>query len=205
MGVIMKVSEIAGTIGTKAKNFINWADKIEVNVSIKNRNSTSTKHPDDSFAKEESITGKQKMSNNVVEEPLSKKKQSGSAKEVVEIEKIVEVPVKPKANLENKPWLKLSEDCVALIDEFDSIKSKSKSNDVISLMEHSVDRLLEIIERCGATRIEENETEFDIARHKAYPPAKVSQGTKIEGVLSPGLAVENRILRRAIVEVGQKN
>ncbi len=93
----------------------------------------------------------------------------------------------------------LLEDCVALMVELDAMAPQLDPS-ARALSEHVSARLFEIMERNGVERIE-GTGGFDIARHQAWPPSKVRQGTVILGTVEPGLAMGPRILKRARVKV----
>ncbi len=105
----------------------------------------------------------------------------------------------PATNLDNPPWLTLVEDNTALLNELDEMLSQLDPA-ARPLAEHVKTRLQEILERSGVARIE-NETNFDIARHQAWPPVRAPQGAPIAATIEPGLAVGPRVFRRARVRL----
>ena len=66
--------------------------------------------------------------------------------------------------------------------------------------DHVIGRLEATFDRLGLERIE-NEEAFDIGRHKADIQRHVAQGTQIKATVRPGFIVEQRVVRRATVEV----
>jgi hypothetical protein len=101
--------------------------------------------------------------------------------------------------LDNRPWLALVEECVALFDELDR-HAAAFDPPRREVAEHVTCRLREILERCGVEPVD-GDTTFDRNRHQpdggAAPPA-----APIAEVLSPGFAVGRRVLRRARVRLG---
>ena len=111
---------------------------------------------------------------------------------------VVRTPLAEKS-LDNGPWFKLMEDSAALLGEVDdSIVRMQEEQKPFAC--HIQDRLFEILERNGAKEIAEMSV-FDISRHKAVPAGRVPAGTPIVEVVQPGLAIEEKVIRRAWVKV----
>ncbi len=111
-------------------------------------------------------------------------------------------PVEPPPSLDDRAWLKLVEECVALFDEMDrhlaDFDPKRRE-----LAEHVLFRLRELLERSGIEVIAQEEP-FDRHRHQAVaPPGGHPQRMAVAEVLSPGFAVRQRVLRRARVRLTQ--
>ena len=96
-------------------------------------------------------------------------------------------------------WTALVEDCAALMVELDEM-SPNLEPSALALSRHVRARLLEIMDRGGVSRIE-GEKSFDVGRHQAWPPARFSQGTAIAETIEPGVAIGQRVLKRAKVRV----
>lgn len=111
-----------------------------------------------------------------------------------------EEPVSSKADLENGPWIGLVEDCVALIGEFDRHKI-SFDPQCQEIVDHTVLRLEEVLVR-SRVEIISDEVDFDRNRHKPDAEDSSTDGTIIE-TISPGFAVEQRVLRRARVRLSR--
>jgi hypothetical protein len=102
--------------------------------------------------------------------------------------------------LENKPWLKLIEECVDLYDELDRLQPSLEAA-AQELVDHCRCRVLEILERSGVSIFAEDAT-FDRSRHQAdVTQERPREGTPIEATLSPGFAVGRRVFRRARVKL----
>lgn len=108
-------------------------------------------------------------------------------------------PEPPQANLANGPYRKLVEDCADLLEEYEQMLPRMNET-VRPFAENVVDRLQEILERNGVASIED-ETSYDIIRHKVEPVKNVPQGAPILETLTPGLALQEKVLRRAKVRV----
>ena len=105
--------------------------------------------------------------------------------------------------LNNKAWIKLTQECVTLFDELDR-KSTSMDPRRQELAGYVCSQLEEILERCGVTIISGDST-FDDRRHRPYPAvSRVAAGTAIAETLSPGFVVGPRVLRRARVRLAEE-
>lgn len=105
--------------------------------------------------------------------------------------------------LENRPWLKLVEESVALFDELDRhrVDFDAPRQEVA---DHVICRLHEILERCGVEPISGGGP-FDRNRHQPDGATRVPPGATVTQTLSPGFRVGKRILRRARVQVDNPN
>ena len=102
--------------------------------------------------------------------------------------------------LRNRPWLKLVEECVQLINELDDQQEKLDPPRR-DLVDHMICSLQEILERVGVQTITD-EPVFDRSRHQpARSGSHAEPGLPIVETLSPGFAVGTRILRRARVQI----
>jgi hypothetical protein len=99
--------------------------------------------------------------------------------------------------LDNRPWLKLVEESVALFDELDRHRVDFDPPR-LEVADHVVCRLQEILERCGVEPIS-GLGAFDRNRHQPEGAARVLPGATVTKTLSPGFRVGKRILRRARV------
>jgi hypothetical protein len=111
-------------------------------------------------------------------------------------------PVPLDDPLNNKPLMKLVEECVSVFDEIDRIRPSLEpaSRDIA---EHLGCRIQEILERSGVAIIE-GELNFDHHRHHTESTAGSStDGATIEETESPGFAVGRRVFRRARVKLAE--
>ena len=105
--------------------------------------------------------------------------------------------------LNNKAWIKLTQECVTLFDELDR-KSASMDPRRQELASYVCSQLEEILERCGVTIIS-GDSAFDERRHRPSPAvSRVAAGTAIAETLSPGFVVGPRVLRRARVRLAEE-
>lgn len=103
--------------------------------------------------------------------------------------------------LDNRPWLKLVEESVALFDELDRHRADFDAPRQ-EVADHVICRLQEILERCGVEPIS-GEGNFDRNRHQPEGVTRVLPGATVAETLSPGFRVGKRILRRARVHVSK--
>jgi hypothetical protein len=101
--------------------------------------------------------------------------------------------------LDNKPWLKLVEENVALFDELDRHRADFDAPRQ-EVADHVICRLQEILERSGVDTIY-GDANFDRSRHQPEGASRVLPGATVTETLSPGFQVGRRILRRARVHV----
>jgi hypothetical protein len=102
--------------------------------------------------------------------------------------------------LDNKPWIKLAEECVELFDELDrQIKFFDPARREIA--DHVCCRLQEMLQRSGVELIAETAL-FERTLHQPeIPTAGMTNGADTAIILSPGFRVGRRVLRRARVEL----
>src|SRR6266702_7799799 len=105
--------------------------------------------------------------------------------------------------LNNKAWIKLTQECVTLFDELDR-KSANMDPRRQELAGYVCSQLEEILERCGVTIIS-GDSAFDERRHQPYPAvSRVAAGTVIAETLSPAFVVGPHVLRRARVRLAEE-
>lgn len=111
--------------------------------------------------------------------------------------------VKPLLS-DNKPFVKLAGECAELMTEFEGYSDRMETNEGKMMAEMVVKRLQEVLERAGLERID-NEMEFSILRHSPVPMQLVQEGAPIVQTRFPGLALGNRVYRKAVVFVDQSD
>ena len=99
--------------------------------------------------------------------------------------------------IDNRPWMKLVEECVDLVDELDG-QLAALDPGGREIAEHVCLRLQEVLQRCGVTLIDQPGA-FERTLHQPVGPG-TGAGTPQVEVLSPGFRVDRRILRRARVQ-----
>lgn len=103
--------------------------------------------------------------------------------------------------LENKSFIKVVEECVDVMDEFESYIERVETDEGKMIAEIVVKRLQELLERSGLHSINDTNEPFSILRHVPSPMSSVPEGIRIQKIIRLGLAIENRVFRRAIVEI----
>jgi len=101
---------------------------------------------------------------------------------------------------DNSPFVKLAEECAGLMNEFDGYSERMETDEGKMMAEMVVKRLQELLERAGLERID-NETEFSVLRHSPVPMQIVQEGTPIVQTNFPGLALGNRVYRKAKIVI----
>ena len=99
---------------------------------------------------------------------------------------------------DNKPFAKLAKENADFMDELDAL-SPQLDEGARKLVQHVNIRLQEALERCGVGRIEE-ETIYDVVRHRSASGQRIVQGGPICETVEPGLALGRKVLRRAKVK-----
>jgi hypothetical protein len=99
--------------------------------------------------------------------------------------------------LDNEQWLTLVEDAVELVDELERHRADWDAGGR-RVADHVVLRLTELLQRSDVEVIARDRT-FDRRRHAASRGQHA--GAPIARTISPGFAVERRVLRRARVEL----
>ena len=105
----------------------------------------------------------------------------------------VEVPLE-----DNKAFAKLAKENSDFMEELDALAPRLDENSQ-KLIQHVQLRLQEGMERCGVERIDE-ETVYDVVRHKSATGQRIAQGAPIQETVMPGLILGKKVLRRAKVK-----
>lgn len=108
-------------------------------------------------------------------------------------------PPKTDTLLDNRPFVKLTENIVRLGDDI-ARHLPTLPPEAEEFAKYVSARLDEMLLCCGLDPIEEEHL-FNIVRHQAVPAKNVPNGTPIASTLSPGLILEERVFRRARVEI----
>jgi|GEM_PF-4108440 len=107
----------------------------------------------------------------------------------------------PPSLLGNRSFVKLAEECADVMDEFDVYIERLESEEGKMIAKMAVKRLQELLERSGLQRIDDVSEPFSILRHDPVPMMPVSEGKRLEKILQPGLALDNRVFRKARVKI----
>jgi molecular chaperone GrpE (heat shock protein) len=106
--------------------------------------------------------------------------------------------------LKDTRWLRLAQDCVYLFDELDENMANFDAPRR-EMARHVKTRLREILVHSNVEAIDRDPT-FNENRHQLEQPgAAATPGTPIVSFVSPGFAVDRRVLRRAVVRVASEN
>jgi molecular chaperone GrpE (heat shock protein) len=100
---------------------------------------------------------------------------------------------------DNRPFVKLAEECAGLMNEFDGYNQRLETEEGKMMVELLVKRMQELLERAGLERIDNENEPFSILKHKPDPMMPVAEGATLREIISPGLAIENRVFRKAKV------
>lgn len=107
----------------------------------------------------------------------------------------------PISLLDNKPFAKLAEECVDLMNEFEGYIDRLETAEGKMIVEMLEKRFQEILERSGLQRIDNENEPFSVLRHTPVPMEPVSEGIALSEIICPGLLLENRVLRKAKVKI----
>lgn len=100
--------------------------------------------------------------------------------------------------LKNEAYLKLAEQCCEMHEELDRMSNQFSDTDMLNLINMQKSRIREALILSGATAIDEEST-FNLLRHKPQSPGIVRDGAPILETVEPGVAIENRVMIKAKV------
>lgn len=103
--------------------------------------------------------------------------------------------------LKNEAFVKLVEECVDLMNEFDSYTNRLESDESKMIVGLIVKRTQEFLERAGLERIDDVNASFSVLLHTPVPMIPVMEGEPIKKILQGGLMLENRVFVKAKVEI----
>lgn len=115
------------------------------------------------------------------------------------IEESLIIPVYEEVStslLDNAPYMSLAESCCELFKELEKQQSKDNS-ELIDLIKK---RIKEGLFLSGAEPIAE-ETSYDVIRHTAVGKSIVRKGTPITSTLEPGVAIDDKVMIKAKVQL----
>lgn len=117
--------------------------------------------------------------------------------EDIEAEVVEQEPAHETTSLlDNSPYMSLADSCCDLIKELDKLKSED-NQELIDLVNS---RIKEGLISSGAEPIAE-ETSYDVIRHTAVGKSIVRKGTPISSTIEPGVAIDDRVMIKAKVQI----
>ena len=116
-------------------------------------------------------------------------------------EMIFEMEKELPSLLDNRIFIKLVEECVDIMNEFESFIDRMETDEGREVAQMIVRRLQESLERLGLSRIDDVNVPFSILLHNPEPMMPVADGEALEKVLLSGLKIENRVFRKAKVQI----
>ena len=102
--------------------------------------------------------------------------------------------------LDNKPLVKMFEECADVIKNIERIRPAFESEDCQDLINTVREQLVQAMMLSGGKTID-NEKEFNTLRHKCQRGICANDGDKIINTLEPGVTLENRVFVKALVEI----
>jgi len=117
----------------------------------------------------------------------------------------IEEPFQEPSLSDNRAFVKLAEECVGLMNEFEGYSQRLETDEGKMMVELLVKRMQELLERAGLDRIDDIKEPFSILKHKPEPMMLVAEGEPLKEILTPGLAIDNRVFKKAIICLKNSN
>lgn len=102
--------------------------------------------------------------------------------------------------LDNKPLVKMFEECASIIKKLEQIRPAFESDDSQDLINTVREQLVQAMMLSGGKTIN-NEKVFNTLRHKCLKGIRANDGDKIIKMLEPGVMLEERVFVKALVEI----
>ena len=102
--------------------------------------------------------------------------------------------------LDNKPLVKMFEECAGMIKNLERISPAFESEDSKDLINTIREQLVQAMILSGGKTID-NEKKFNTLRHKCKRGICANDGDKIINTLEPGVTLEERVFVKALVEI----
>lgn len=109
---------------------------------------------------------------------------------------IVEQEQETISLLDNSPYMALADSCCSLIKELDKLRTEEN----YELVDLVASRIKEGLISSGAEPITED-TSYDVIRHAAIGKSIVRNGTPIISTVEPGIAIADKVMIKAKVEI----
>lgn len=114
---------------------------------------------------------------------------------------VVEEEVQPSL-LNNQPYMSLVKQCCNIYDELSRISEQTSDEDMLHFIQVQQGRIREALVLSGGRLIDE-ETEFNLLRHTPVPTKIVNNGHPISSTLEAGVEIEDRVIIKAKVVLGE--
>lgn len=102
--------------------------------------------------------------------------------------------------LDDTAYMALAEKCCDIISELETIHTEENA-DMSDLVKTRIKEAL----LCSGAEPISDETSFDILRHKAEGKSIVRKGTPISATIEPGIAIGDKVMIKAKVEIKKKD
>lgn len=102
--------------------------------------------------------------------------------------------------LDNKPLVKMFEECAGIIKNLERIRLAFESDDCQDLINTVREQLVQAMILSGGKTID-NEKHFNILRHKCVKGIRANDGDEIAKTIEPGVLLEDRVFVKALVEI----
>lgn len=135
---------------------------------------------------------------NETEVDSSKSVAAADAKAVNEVVK--EDPERVTSLLDNKPLVKMFEECADVIKQIERIKKGFQSEDFCDVLDSVREQLIQAMNLSGGNLINDEEA-FNLLRHQCRRGVNAEEGDEIANTIASGIALEDRVFVKAIVEL----
>ena len=177
-------------------------ENLQIHVDDRTPDFLKPQNEDDTLPKTEVRTKEEKVSQKedaVIETPDIKPEDPINDNPPIEPEPEPEPEPKPESLLDNKPLVKMFEECADVIKYLEHIRPAFDSENGQDLINTVREQLLQAMVLSGGKTID-NETHFNILRHQCLKGIHANDGDEIIKTLEPGVSLEERVLVKAIVE-----
>lgn len=122
---------------------------------------------------------------------------------------VIEEVTKDKTNtvtslLDNKPLVKMFEECADVIKQIERIKKGFQSEELCDVLDSVREQLVQAMNLSGGNLIND-EKSFNILRHQCRRGVNAEEGDEITNTLASGISLEDRVFVKALVELKKEN
>lgn len=115
-------------------------------------------------------------------------------------EMVKEETEKVTSLLDNKPLVKMFEECADVIKQIERIKKGFQSEELSDVLDSVREQLVQAMNLSGGNLINDEEA-FNLLRHQCRRGVNADEGDKIANTIASGIALEDRVFVKAIVEL----